>query len=92
MLWCCHLKNNCSSISGGLLDPAFYTASQLPSGLGYGWYVRRVRASVRAASARAGGARVLLVGHSAGGWLARAALGDGAWSDGLRAPTVTVSC
>ena len=28
-----------------------------------------------------GGARVLLIGHSAGGWLARAALGDGSWGD-----------
>ncbi len=26
-----------------------------------------------------GGERVLLVGHSVGGWLARAALGDGSW-------------
>ena len=63
-------------VAGGVLDPGFWTCEQRPDGVAYGWYVRRARETIAAASARSG-ARVLVVGHSAGGWLARAALGDG---------------
>ena len=49
----------------------------------YGWFVQRIRDEIDAARARTG-QRVLVVAHSAGGWLARAALGgvpgDGAWA------------
>jgi pimeloyl-ACP methyl ester carboxylesterase len=64
-------------VAGGLIDPLFWVGTQKPEGVAYGWYVRRARATIAAASERAGGARVLVVAHSAGGWLARATLGDG---------------
>ena len=43
---------------------------------GYRWYLDRVAATVEAARASSGSERVVLVGHSAGGWLARAFSGD----------------
>eukprot|EP00584_Thalassiosira_punctigera_P001476 CAMPEP_0172531722 /NCGR_PEP_ID=MMETSP1067-20121228/5005_1 /TAXON_ID=265564 ORGANISM="Thalassiosira punctigera, Strain Tpunct2005C2" /NCGR_SAMPLE_ID=MMETSP1067 /ASSEMBLY_ACC=CAM_ASM_000444 /LENGTH=389 /DNA_ID=CAMNT_0013316125 /DNA_START=191 /DNA_END=1360 /DNA_ORIENTATION=+ len=68
-------------VAGGLFDiPNFYTGNCRPEGLGYGWYVKRLRKTIEEAYVKAGGEeRVILVGHSAGGWLARAALGDGSW-------------
>ena len=71
-------------VAGGLLDPGFYTGQAKPTGGGYGWYVERVKAEVDRAQEESG-ERVLLIGHSAGGWLARAALGDGEWNtEGVR--------
>ena len=68
-------------VAGGLFDiPNFYTNNCLPDGLGYGWYVKRLRETIEEAYTNAGRSeRVILIGHSAGGWLARAALGDGSW-------------
>lgn len=67
-------------VAGGLFDPNFYTGKCRPEGLGYGWYVQRLRNTIEEAYAEAGREqRVLLISHSAGGWLARAALGDGSW-------------
>lgn len=69
-------------VAGGLLDvPNFYRGNALPTGLGYGWYVKRLKETVDLAHRESGGERVLLLAHSAGGWLARAALGDGTWCD-----------
>jgi len=59
-------------VAGGLLDPAFYAGNQLPTGRAYGWYLTRIQTLVE----NCGDDRVLLVAHSAGGWLARAALGS----------------
>ena len=69
-------------VAGGLFDiPNFYTGTCLPEGLGYGWYVKRLRKTIEEAYVNAGrGEKVILIGHSAGGWLARAALGDGTWN------------
>lgn len=69
------------NVARGLFDiPNFYSGSCRPDGLGYGWYVKRLRNTIEEAYNRAGGAeKVILIGHSAGGWLARAALGDGSW-------------
>ena len=67
-------------VAGGLLDPGFYTNKALPTGRGYGWYVRRLQQCVNEAYEASGGEKVLLIGHSAGGWLARAAMGDGVWA------------
>lgn len=65
-------------VAGGLLDiPDFYTGNAKPTGFGYGWYLDRLRETVNRAYQESGGQRVLLVGHSAGGWLARAAMGNG---------------
>eukprot|EP00571_Detonula_confervacea_P017411 CAMPEP_0172302386 /NCGR_PEP_ID=MMETSP1058-20130122/4084_1 /TAXON_ID=83371 /ORGANISM="Detonula confervacea, Strain CCMP 353" /LENGTH=397 /DNA_ID=CAMNT_0013012827 /DNA_START=68 /DNA_END=1261 /DNA_ORIENTATION=+ len=68
-------------VARGLFDiPNFYTGNCRPDGLGYGWYVQRLRKTIEEAYEKAGREeKVLLIGHSAGGWLARAALGDGSW-------------
>lgn len=69
-------------VAGGLFDiPNFYLNKARPDGLGYGWYIRRVKECVDLAYEESGGERVMLIGHSAGGWLARAAMGDGVWSE-----------
>lgn len=68
-------------VAGGLLDMGFYTNSALPTGRGYGWYIKRLKECVDIAYEESGGERVLLIGHSAGGWLARAAMGDGTWDE-----------
>eukprot|EP00578_Thalassiosira_sp_NH16_P001842 CAMPEP_0181137520 /NCGR_PEP_ID=MMETSP1071-20121207/33749_1 /TAXON_ID=35127 /ORGANISM="Thalassiosira sp., Strain NH16" /LENGTH=388 /DNA_ID=CAMNT_0023224279 /DNA_START=191 /DNA_END=1357 /DNA_ORIENTATION=- len=68
-------------VAGGLFDiPNFYTGNCRPDGLGYGWYVQRLRQTIEEAYEKAGREeKVIVLGHSAGGWLARAALGDGSW-------------
>jgi pimeloyl-ACP methyl ester carboxylesterase len=63
-------------VAMGLFDPAFWQSNQSPSGWAYGWYLQRTRETVESCHHQNGGQSVLLVGHSAGGWLARAALGD----------------
>jgi len=68
-------------VAGGLLDINFYTGNALPTGPGYGWYLERLKETVDAAHEESGGEKVLLMAHSAGGWLARAALADGIWCD-----------
>jgi len=69
-------------VAGGLLDiPNFYTGNALPTGLGYGWYIKRLKESVDQAYEESGGEKVILIAHSAGGWLARAAMSDGIWRD-----------
>ena len=69
-------------VAGGLLDADFRAGEGTPDGRAFGWYLERTGETVRKAKAKAAAAgdadaRVLLLGHSAGGWLARAALGDG---------------
>jgi len=79
-------------VAGGLLDvPDFYLGTALPTGGGYGWYLRRLKASVDEAHERSGGERVLVIGHSAGGWLARAAMGDGVWAPAGRSASPSYS-
>lgn len=56
----------------GLFDPAFWQSNQLASGLAYGWYLQRTAATIESCNDD----NVLVVGHSAGGWLARAALAE----------------
>lgn len=60
-----------------LLSPRCYTGS-CTADEGYGWYLAKVGAEVE--RLRSKGERVTLVGHSAGGWLARAFLGDSRWA------------
>ena len=67
-------------VAGGLLEIDFYRNNAKPDGKGYGWYIQRLKETVDLAYEESGGEKVMLVGHSAGGWLARAALGDGIWS------------
>jgi len=65
----------------GVFDvPNFYSGTCKPTGLGYGWYISRLRQTIEQAYIYGGQEeKVILIGHSAGGWLARAALGDGSW-------------
>jgi len=55
-------------VAGGLFDiPNFYTGNCRPDGLGYGWYVKRLRKTIEEASEKAGrDEKVLIIGHSAG--------------------------
>ena len=67
-------------VAGGLFDvPDFYTGNAKPTGKGYGWYIKRLKETVDQAYEESGGEKVMLLAHSAGGWLARAAMGDGTW-------------
>ena len=66
-------------VATGAVD--FFSNSATPFKPGYGWYLERVRDTVRSAYDRdAGARRIVLAGHSAGGWLGRAALGGQIWS------------
>ena len=77
-------------VGGGLFDiPDFYTNTAKPTGLGYGWYIQRLKECVDLAYEESGGQKVILIGHSAGGWLARAAMGDGVWSTSTSTSTET---
>lgn len=69
-------------VAFGLFDIFnFYTGTCKPTGLGYGWYISRLRQTIEQAYLVGGNQeKVILIGHSAGGWLARAALGDGSWA------------
>lgn len=70
------------NVARGLFDiPAFYTGNAKADGLGYGWYLKRLRDTIDLAYEESGGEKVLLLAHSAGGWLARASLGDGSWCE-----------
>eukprot|EP00401_Gymnodinium_catenatum_P008418 CAMPEP_0117563756 /NCGR_PEP_ID=MMETSP0784-20121206/55665_1 /TAXON_ID=39447 /ORGANISM="" /LENGTH=295 /DNA_ID=CAMNT_0005361425 /DNA_START=22 /DNA_END=910 /DNA_ORIENTATION=+ len=57
----------------GLFDEDF-RAGKAPPETAFGWYLDRVEELVMRTSAEHGDERVLLLAHSAGGWLARAAL------------------
>ena len=64
-------------VGAGLVDPKFWSGDQLPTGIAYGWYVKRAREAILESSKNAGGEKVIVIAHSAGGWLARSTLGDG---------------
>lgn len=48
----------------------------------------KVKDTVRSSLEETGASKVLLVGHSAGGWLARAALAEGDWEEGVASQDV----
>lgn len=56
--------------AAGLLDPDYWKGTLRPSPV-LDWYLDRVRQAVLEAKSDADGGCVSLVGHSAGGWLAR---------------------
>jgi len=62
----------------GLRDWSFVRGRGVPTGPAFNWYLQLLRESVEAEAARSN-SRVLLLAHSAGGWLARAALADNEW-------------
>lgn len=63
-------------VAGALFD-ADFRAGTAPPRTAFGWYLDRLEETVEQVSQRHEGQKVLLLAHSAGGWLARAALGDG---------------
>jgi pimeloyl-ACP methyl ester carboxylesterase len=77
------------SVAGGLFSPKFYSGT-CTTDEGYGWYLRRVDDELRRVREATGCERVALCGHSAGGWLARAYVGDARYgaSDGCPAPGI----
>jgi hypothetical protein len=56
----------------------FWTYSLTPSE-GYGFYLNELDRTVREACIENDGKKCILIGHSAGGWLARAKMGDNCW-------------
>ncbi|MEW5308207.1 MAG: hypothetical protein WDW38_000183 [Sanguina aurantia] len=62
-------------VARGLLTLKFWS-STLTTDPGYTWYLDRVAATVELARLETGSSQVDLIGHSAGGWLARAYLAD----------------
>eukprot|EP00967_Tisochrysis_lutea_P015302 scaffold17234_cov30-Tisochrysis_lutea.AAC.2 len=68
-------------VASGLADGRWWTGTQRADSLAYGWYVRRAREAIEALVEERGGERVAVVAHSAGGWLARAALASGEWTN-----------
>ncbi|KAK3238569.1 hypothetical protein CYMTET_51428 [Cymbomonas tetramitiformis] len=61
-------------IAQALLTPAFWT-SNCTTNPAYTWYIGRIEETVERAKMESQCEKVHLVGHSAGGWLARAYLG-----------------
>ncbi|KAL7452528.1 hypothetical protein ACHAWC_004255, partial [Mediolabrus comicus] len=66
-------------VAGGLFDSNFWVCNNDPNGLVSGWYVKRLRQAIEEMHQKSGGEKCILLCHSAGGWLARACLGDGSW-------------
>lgn len=70
-------KGDWFKVAAGLLEPNFWKKKMLPDGRAYGWYLQKVRETVQEARKVEHVDKVVLCGHSAGGWLARAVLGTG---------------
>ena len=68
------------NVAKGLQDPAFLAGEGAPEGAAYAWYIESAKQTVE--SVALAGQRAVLVGHSAGGWLARAlcAVAGDAWA------------
>ncbi|KAK9788304.1 hypothetical protein WJX73_009128 [Symbiochloris irregularis] len=59
----------------GLLTRQYWQQKCQPAA-SYGWYLARVQQAVNLAREQTGHSQVILVGHSAGGWLGRAFMAD----------------
>eukprot|EP00977_Amphora_coffeiformis_P010629 scaffold2501_cov174-Amphora_coffeaeformis.AAC.25 len=70
----------------GCLDPKFWAGDAPPTRPAFAWYLERIQSTVEEMCAESNNpdgedVRVVLLAHSAGGWLARAALGCGDTED-----------
>lgn len=65
-------------VAKGILSLDFWKG-QLTTHPSYSWYLQRVRSTVQTALSNSESSQVVLIGHSAGGWLARAFTGDPQW-------------
>ena len=63
----------------GALDYKFWLATAEPTRPAFRWYLDRIAAEIDALQ---DGEKMVLVGHSAGGWLGRAAIGFGSEEEG----------
>ena len=59
----------------GCFDPAFWQGTAPPTNPAFHWYLQRVQRAIQEAIVEKENRKVVLMGHSAGGWLGRAALG-----------------
>lgn len=82
-------RSNWFNVARGLLDINFWKGDAQPDGPAFNWYLERAKATVEKTvtarkealgSSGSVDARVLLLGHSAGGWLARALCLDERWA------------
>ena len=60
---------------GGMTDLEFWKGRAAPNRPAYAWYLERVAQTINEITTQDPSAKIVLLGHSAGGWLARAALG-----------------
>eukprot|EP00904_Undaria_pinnatifida_P010556 jgi/Undpi1/6630/HiC_scaffold_20.g09109.m1 len=75
-------------VASAIVTLDFWKGTCRPDGPAYKWYLEKVKATVSSCLAETGADKVVLVGHSAGGWLARATLADGQWEDGVASEDV----
>eukprot|EP00471_Norrisiella_sphaerica_P010114 CAMPEP_0184496652 /NCGR_PEP_ID=MMETSP0113_2-20130426/34518_1 /TAXON_ID=91329 /ORGANISM="Norrisiella sphaerica, Strain BC52" /LENGTH=326 /DNA_ID=CAMNT_0026883377 /DNA_START=470 /DNA_END=1449 /DNA_ORIENTATION=+ len=64
------------NVARGLLSLDFWRSKSLPSGPGYSWYINRINETITELLSHIEEEHVVLVAHSAGGWLARAYLSE----------------
>jgi pimeloyl-ACP methyl ester carboxylesterase len=70
----------------GALDWQFWTATAAPTRPAFAWYLERISEQIAELCENNDGDKVILVGHSAGGWLGRAAIGFGSKEDNENPP------
>ncbi|CBJ31404.1 conserved unknown protein [Ectocarpus siliculosus] len=75
-------------VASAVLTLDFWKGTCRPDGPAYSWYLQKVKETVRTSLEETGADKVLLVGHSAGGWLARATLAEGVWEEGVASEDV----
>jgi len=71
--------------TNGIVDPAFWASNMPPTSPSFRWYLQKiyqevnriVKEQVELKGRKEDDVKVVLLGHSAGGWLARAAVGYG---------------
>jgi len=78
-------------IARGVTSRRFWTYDSEPQDL-FSFYLKETERTVLESFEKSGGQKVTLVGHSAGGWLARAILGDGDFNGDRRVPSSDVCC
>ncbi|CAM9755008.1 unnamed protein product [Choristocarpus tenellus] len=76
------------NVAKAIFTPQFWSGTCTPCGPAYSWYLQKVKDTVALARAETGCEKIILIGHSAGGWLGRATLGDGEWEEGIASEDV----
>ena len=75
----------------GCWDPQFWAGDAPPTRPAFAWYLQRIQSAVEEMCAEKNDAeedvKVVLLAHSAGGWLARAALGCGGDTEDAKIPS-----